>query len=73
MYEDRKMNFGKEGGKLDDSMSVEEDDELSSSAASFFSNNSSTSEFDDEISNLVLTNISSGQREAVEIRRKCLR
>lgn len=42
MYEDRKMNFGKEGGKLDDSMSVEEDDELSSSAASFFSNNSST-------------------------------
>ena len=44
MYEERRMNLGKEGGKLDDATSVEEDDELSSSAASFFSSNSSSSE-----------------------------
>ncbi|CAD6565565.1 MAG: hypothetical protein TREMPRED_001530 [Tremellales sp. Tagirdzhanova-0007] len=42
MYEERRMNLGKEGGKLDDATSVEEDDELSSSAASFFSSNSSS-------------------------------
>ena len=45
MFEERKGTYGKEGGKLDDSMSMDEDDELSSSATSFFSNNSSSSEW----------------------------
>ncbi len=44
MFEARKGNMIKEGGRVEDERSVEEEDEISSSAASFFSNKTSTSE-----------------------------